>query len=25
VETPAELSYRIGSNPLYRRIFGGQA
>src|SRR6056297_207004 len=25
VAEPAELSYRIGSNPLYRRIFGGQA
>jgi len=25
VETPAELSYRIGSNPLHSRIFGGQA
>ncbi|WP_244888506.1 imidazolonepropionase [Roseovarius tolerans] len=25
VETPAELSYRIGSNPLHTRIFGGQA
>jgi imidazolonepropionase len=25
VETPAELSYRIGTNPLYTRIFGGQA
>ncbi|MEM7319655.1 MAG: imidazolonepropionase, partial [Pseudomonadota bacterium] len=25
VEHPAELSYRIGFNPLYRRIFGGQA
>ena len=24
VEEPAELSYRIGVNPLYRRIFGGQ-
>ncbi|WP_244520860.1 imidazolonepropionase [Aliiruegeria lutimaris] len=23
VEDPAELSYRIGVNPLYRRIFGG--
>ena len=23
VEHPAELSYRIGFNPLYRRIFGG--
>lgn len=23
VEQPAELSYRIGFNPLYRRIFGG--
>jgi imidazolonepropionase len=25
VEHPAELSYRIGFNPLYRRIFGGDA
>jgi imidazolonepropionase len=25
VETPAELAYRIGTNPLYTRIFGGQA
>jgi len=25
VETPAELAYRIGSNPLHSRIFGGQA
>jgi imidazolonepropionase len=25
IETPAELSYRIGSNPLHSRIFGGQA
>ncbi|MFK7939146.1 MAG: imidazolonepropionase [Roseovarius sp.] len=25
VEMPAELSYRIGYNPLYRRVFGGQA
>ncbi len=25
VETPAELSYRIGSNPLHSRMFGGQA
>ncbi|WP_209012006.1 imidazolonepropionase [Roseibium aggregatum] len=25
VEHPAELSYRIGFNPLYRRIFGGAA
>ena len=25
VETPAELSYRIGFNPLYRRYFGGRA
>jgi imidazolonepropionase len=25
VETPAELSYRIGTNPLHSRIFGGQA
>lgn len=24
IETPAELSYRIGFNPLYKRIFGGQ-
>ncbi|RKF07774.1 imidazolonepropionase [Oceaniradius stylonematis] len=24
VEEPAELSYRIGFNPLYRRILGGQ-
>lgn len=24
VEQPAELSYRIGYNPLYRRIFGGE-
>lgn len=24
VEHPAELAYRIGFNPLYRRIFGGQ-
>jgi len=24
VETPAELSYRIGTNPLHSRIFGGQ-
>lgn len=24
VETPAELSYRIGFNPLHTRIFGGQ-
>lgn len=24
VETPAELSYRIGFNPLHSRIFGGQ-
>ena len=24
VEQPAELAYRIGFNPLYRRIFGGQ-
>ncbi len=23
VETPAELVYRIGFNPLHRRIFGG--
>ena len=25
VSHPAELSYRIGFNPLYQRIFGGQA
>jgi len=25
VQTPAELSYRIGSNPLHSRIFGGDA
>ncbi len=25
VETPAELSYRIGTNPLHSRMFGGQA
>lgn len=25
VATPAELSYRIGFNPLYKRIFGGAA
>jgi len=25
VEQPAELSYRMGYNPLYRRIFGGEA
>jgi imidazolonepropionase len=25
VETPAELVYRIGFNPLWRRIFGGNA
>lgn len=25
VKHPAELSYRIGLNPLYRRIYGGQA
>ena len=25
VETPAELAYRIGSNPLHTRIFGGQS
>jgi imidazolonepropionase len=25
VEHPAELAYRIGFNPLYRRIFGGEA
>lgn len=24
VESPAELAYRIGFNPLYRRIFGGE-
>jgi imidazolonepropionase len=24
VETPAELAYRIGFNPLKHRIFGGQ-
>lgn len=24
IETPAELTYRIGFNPLYRRIFGGK-
>ena len=24
VEKPAELSYRIGFNPLHRRIFGGE-
>lgn len=24
VETPAELSYRIGFNPLHKRVFGGQ-
>ncbi|MGL4308912.1 MAG: imidazolonepropionase [Paracoccaceae bacterium] len=24
-ETPAELSYRIGFNPLWKRIFGGRA
>jgi len=24
VEQPAELAYRIGFNPLYRRVFGGQ-
>ena len=23
VEHPAELSYRIGCNPLYQRLFGG--
>ena len=23
VKHPAELSYRIGFNPLYKRIFGG--
>lgn len=25
VESPAELSYRIGFNPLYKRVFGGLA
>ncbi len=25
IERPAELSYRIGFNPLYKRIFGGHA
>lgn len=25
VETPAELAYRIGFNPLHQRIFGGRA
>ena len=25
VETPAELSYRIGTNPLHTRIVGGQS
>ncbi len=25
VETPAELAYRIGFNPLHRRFFGGRA
>jgi imidazolonepropionase len=25
IKTPAELSYRIGTNPLHSRIFGGQA
>ena len=25
IEHPAELSYRIGFNPLYKRIFGGHA
>lgn len=25
IERPAELSYRIGFNPLHKRIFGGQA
>ena len=25
VQSPAELSYRIGFNPLYARIFGGEA
>ena len=24
IEHPAELAYRIGFNPLYQRIFGGQ-
>ena len=24
VESPAELSYRIGFNPLWKRIFGGR-
>ena len=24
VAEPAELAYRIGFNPLYKRIFGGQ-
>ena len=24
VEHPAELSYRIGFNPLHKRVFGGQ-
>ena len=24
IETPAELAYRIGFNPLYQRIFGGR-
>ena len=24
VETPAELAYRIGFNPLHARIFGGK-
>ena len=24
VEQPAELSYRIGLNPLYHRVFGGR-
>jgi imidazolonepropionase len=25
IEHPAELAYRIGFNPLHKRIFGGQA
>ena len=24
VQTPAELSYRIGFNPLHQRIYGGE-
>jgi imidazolonepropionase len=24
VDSPAELSYRIGFNPLFKRIFGGR-